>query len=364
MIQHSVKDRLRYRDISWLMPNVDVETVLDKLSVDHSSRKGYEIRGFCPDHHLFTGKRPSDPNWTVNVDTGQTYCFTEPRGSNLVWVVCRLLECSADESARFLAGAKGNAPTDLLLAGLRNRIGKMRTQREVAAKEEPAVRGMDDIWTDLERRPVSDRFYRFFMTPPGKKPPTNILPATVDRFEAFERSWGYYLDRAVIPYRFKGQLVGFVAIDLLGEQEWRKKHPVDDDYRKTLYPLGFSSATCLGGYDDCVVGERLILVEDKRSKMKLWQEGFPNCVSLNGARLHGGQLQLISMLAPKEVCVMMDGDAAGRRATDEVAETLRRHFPVRRCYVPVGMDPKNLDRGGIEVVLEKSELVGNCRKPA
>ena len=61
---------------------------------------------------------------------------------------------------------------------------------------------------------------------------------------------------------------------------------------------------------------------------------------------------------------MMDGDAAGRRATDEVAETLRRHFPVRRCYVPVGMDPKNLDRGGIEVVLEKSELVGNCRKPA
>ena len=113
----SVRERLRYKDISWLMPSVDVPTVLDKLGVDHEGVRGGEIRGFCPDHHLYTGRQPSHPYWTVNVETGETYCFTEGRGSNLVWIVRRLLECRrADDAAKFLAGATSAAMGDLELA--------------------------------------------------------------------------------------------------------------------------------------------------------------------------------------------------------------------------------------------------------
>jgi DNA primase len=250
--------------------------------------------------------------------------------------------------------------------GLKNRmraVCKTSDDEDVA----PTIRGLDDIANDLDNRPTSQRLYDFFVHPVGKKP-TNITAATVDHFGVFERTWGYYADRALIPYMFKGELVGFVAIDLLGEEEWTRQHPLEADdlgYRKTLYPLGFSSATCLGGYDNCTRGcEQLFIVEDKRSAMKMWQEGYPNTVSLNGSMLHQEQMELISLINPREICVMMDGDKVGRMATDKVAAELLRHFPIRKCFPPWGLDPKNLNDRGIENVVKKSKRldIGSARQ--
>jgi len=349
----SVRERLRYKNISWLMPSVDVPTVLDKLGIEHEGVRGGEIRGFCPDHHLYTGRQPSHPYWTVNIETGETFCFTEGRGSNLVWIVRRLLECRrADDAAKFLAGSTSAAMGDLELAGLRNRLRKMRRQK--VDEEGREVSGLGEIGADLAARPTSDRLYEFFVNPPGSKGPTNISRETVDRFEVFERSWGYYCDRAIIPFRHDGQLVGFCAVDLLGESGWTAKHPAGGDYRKTLYPLGFGASDCLYGYDDCRQGDRVMLVEDARSRMKLWQEGWPSCCALLGSSIHGPQIRLLATLAPEEVLLLMDGDSAGREATDKIAAKLVRNFKVRPCYVPVGKDPKNLDSSEIQKVVKKS----------
>jgi hypothetical protein len=350
----SVRERLRYKHISWLMPNVDVPMVLDKLGVSHEGVRGNEVRGFCPDHHLYTGRQPSHPFWTVNVDSGETYCFTEGRGSNLLWIVRRLLECKADEAAQFISGATGATISDLELAGLRNRLRHMR--KEKTDDEGREVSGLGEIGADIAARPTSKRLYEFFASPPGKKP-TDIAKDTVDRFEVFERTWGYYCDRAIIPIRHDSQLVGFCAVDILGEKAWHKKHPTSEDYRKTLYPLGFGAADCLYGYDDCEAGsERVILVEDARSKMKLWQEGYPSCCAILGAELHGPQIRLLATLSPKEVVVMLDGDVAGREATERAVRKLLKNFVVRPCYVPIGKDPKNLCGNEIEAVMKKSKL--------
>ena len=49
----SVRERQRYKDISWLMPSVDVIDVLERLGVKVKGRSGREVTAFCPDHHLY-----------------------------------------------------------------------------------------------------------------------------------------------------------------------------------------------------------------------------------------------------------------------------------------------------------------------
>ena len=103
----SIKERLKYKDIAWLMPSVDIDDVMIRLDSVIGNKSGDEVRAFCPDHHIFTGGKSSHPNWTVNKITGDTFCHTEGRGSNLVWTVMRLFDCSPKEAAKFLMGIKG-----------------------------------------------------------------------------------------------------------------------------------------------------------------------------------------------------------------------------------------------------------------
>ena len=347
----SIRDRQRYRNIEWLMPSVDVVGVLEKLGVEKISPHGDEVEAMCPDHHLFVGHDPSHAKWACNVDTGKTYCFTEPRGSNLIWTVTRLLDCSPRDAVKFMTGSDASK---LQGAAILGKISKMR--RGKYEKERDPVR-LDDIRKDLVDRYISQACYDFFTDPPAKKP-CNISRATVDRYRVFERRWGYYSNRAVVPFFMNGELVGFCAIDLLGERQWLLEHPLNDegDYKKTLYPLNFRSKECLFGYDDVTPGcEKLFVTEGGREVMKLFQEGYEDAVGCLKSDLSDEQILLISKKAPKEVVLFFDGDRAGWAATDKNAEKLKRVFRVRKCYLPVGIDPKNMSANEIEKLVKRSK---------
>jgi len=357
----SIKDRLKYKDISWLMPSVDVEDVLLKMDsyIDH--RAGVEIRAFCPDHHLFTGRKSSHPNWTVNKVTGETFCFTEGRGSNLIWIACRLFDCDPKAAARFLTGSQGEVDEGSLeLRAEAHRQSKLSAPRHRPGEEPTpdSVRGLESIHKEIENRRTSDRMYEFFMSPPGKKYPTNITNETVDRYKVFERTWGSYVDRAILPFFLKQELVGFCAIDLLSKPEWLRKHPLksEDDYRKTLYPLNFLSGQFLFGFDDCEKGaDFLVVVEGPREVMKLWQEGFHNAVAVMGSHMSDRHLELIGELAPKRLVLMFDGDDVGAAITSRVAGKASRVFRsdrIQKCFPPRGKDPKNLCAAELQKLIQ------------
>ena len=78
-------------DLSWLVQSVDIRQVLERAGVRVTGESKDEIRGFCPDHHLFKGCEPSHPNWFLNKTTGKCHCKTEGRGSNVVYVLKRFL---------------------------------------------------------------------------------------------------------------------------------------------------------------------------------------------------------------------------------------------------------------------------------
>lgn len=355
-----VKERLRYKDIEWLMPSIDLEDVFDKLGIVIDKISGDEIRALCPDHHLFVGRPSSDPNWYIDRNTGKTFCFTEARGSNLLWTVCRLLNLEPDDAARFLTGIDNDgALLDLEMKAILVRAKKLR---EVVTKEDIKIRGLDAIKKELESRHITERTYSYFIHPPDRNLPTNILRDTVDRYQVFERLWGYYEDRAFIPYFIKEELVGFCALELLGKDKWKEKHPALDikDYRKVRYPSGFVSSECLFGFDDCTKdSEEIIITEGAREVMKLTQEGYQS-VAILGAYMSDGHRRLLSELHPRSVILMFDGDDAGVAITSRVSKFLENLYSrdrIIKCFLRRGQDPKNLCKDEIREVIERGKSI-------
>lgn len=249
----------------------------------------------------------------------------------------------------------GTDASRLQSAAILSKIKKMEKPKE-AEVIEPIY--LDSIQKDLENRFISDACYQFFIHPPGK-PPTNINRETVDHYRVFERRWGFYGNRAIVPFFMRGELVGFCAIDLLGKEQWLLEHPLndEDDYRKTLYPKNFRAKECLFGFDDCQKGcKQLIVGEGAREVMKIYQELTPNAVGVLKATVSDEQMLLIAEIAPEEVVLMFDGDAAGWSATEKNAEKLSRTFRVRPCYLPSGKDPKNFDGEGLKKLIKYSKL--------
>jgi hypothetical protein len=351
----SVRERRKYRDISWLMPAVDVPSVLKRLGVDVESAYGGEVSAYCPDHHIFTGRAPSHPKWTCSMSTGETYCFTEPRGSNILWTVCRLLGCDPGEAVEFMTGKDEGSLSTAILS---NRLAKLMGTGAVKKVEDGEVKGLDSIGEDLKNRFISDACYQYFIHPPDKKP-TNIRKETVDQYQVFERRWGYYANRAIVPYFLRGELIGFCAIDILGKKNWLLEHPMktEDDYRKTLYPMNFKSGMYLFGFDDCQKAAPFVVVtEGSREVMKLRQEGFPNSVACLKAELGEDQILMLGELAPRELVLMFDGDKAGYAATDKMARTLSGLFLTRKCFLPPGKDPKQLEGKDYAELIKRSKI--------
>jgi len=357
MSKHSVKDRLKFKDISWLMPSVDVEGILEKLGVSDISRSGDEVEAYCPDHHIYTGREPSHPKWTANVKSGKTFCFTEGRGSNLLWIVSRMLECSATEAMQFMCGDKdGEFDMNKIRLDAMRRASDRLLEKEDDVVEKK-ISGLGSVMREMERGSMSPEAYEFFMRPPGKKHPTNITKETVDHYKIFERTWGFYTETVITPFVQEGNLVGFSSTNLLTKDDWLFRHPMktEKDYRKTRFPSGFKTNSFLFGYDDCdISSEFLIVTEGPREVMKLWQEGFKNSVAILGSFMGDGQMELLSKLAPKEVVLMFDGDAAGDNAAEKIGAKLSQLVEVRVCRPPEGMDPKNLERRDLEKMIFSS----------
>jgi len=355
----SIKQRLRYKDVTWLMSSVDVESVLERLGMEVVRAKGDEVWSFCPDHKQFTGREPSHPKWSVNTETGETFCFTEGRGSNLVWTVSRLRDVTPDEAVRWMTGSESVAEmNELRLQGIRRKLKRYLDAPDASGPS----REMTKLWVgeeDIEKGIMLESGYRFFVHPPGKKRATNIGRETVDAFRVIQRTWGYYANRVIIPFYEPGKMVGYAAIDILGCEAWLRNHPgkCKEEYRKVLHPPNFESNGFLFGLSEMPEGlGEAFVTEGPREVMKLRQEGYWGTAVLK-AHISSTQIRLLGTKTPRILYVMFDGDAAGYDANRKVADKLKDVFQVRIINVPLGMDPKNLCANDIENLKKKARPV-------
>lgn len=342
-----------YRDISWLMPKIDVQDILERLGVRVYKKEGDEIWGWCPDHYLYTGRYPSHPKWSVNIKTGQSNCFTEPRGGNLLYITARIRKCEIEEAVTWMAG-EGIDLSDVAIRNMQEDLKRLTDVEGEKPKVRPDILDTAEKW--LETGKMYKSGYEFFMHPPGK-PSTLITKETVDKYKCVQLKSGFYTNRVIVPCFLQKKLISFTAIDILGKKKWLELHPTiqENEYRKVRYPKGVSQKNQLFGYDNVEVGSQVILTEGLREVMKLTQLGY-NALSIGGAKMSGEQVQLLAELNPSKVGLMFDGDKAGESCQKETFEKLKEFFRVVPLNTPTGYDPKCMPEIEVRNLLGESEF--------
>lgn len=346
------QDKIMFRDITWLMSKIDVKLILEKLNIKIYKQTGDEILGWCPDHYLYTGRNPSHPKWSLNIQTGKTNCFTEGRGSNLLRIVARLKQCNLYDAVNWMVGED----SDFEKIGTKNlkfcfeKFGKNDIKNTISFNH--------DVSNWIKEGVMYSDGYNYFMYPPGKKP-TLIKKETVDHYHCIQMKNGQYINRVIIPFYMKNELKGFEAVDILGKEEWIKRHPTlkEYDYKKVLYPSeanGFKRKLCLFGYDDIKKNSLVIITEGAREVMKLWQLGY-SAVSVLGSSMSSEQLNLLCELNPKAVLLMFDGDDRGIEAQRKIGKMLEEFFLVSKMIIKRGYDPKSLPEDEVRKIIEKNK---------
>jgi len=118
--------------------------------------------------------------------------------------------------------------------------------------------------------------------------------------------------RIIIPHFVNGQLVGWQG----------RKLSADPRLPKYKNSKNFPKAWTLYNYDSLDKKEELVVVESPMSVLKLKSLGINNVVSTFGASISDYQVHLIRQF--QEVCIWMDGDAAGRKASSYLVHCLSK----------------------------------------
>jgi hypothetical protein len=93
-----------------------------------------------------------------------------------------------------------------------------------------------------------------------------------------------------------------------------------------------------------------IVVEGFFDCLRVHQAGYRNVVALMGASLSEVQEQLL-LERFQQLVVMLDGDEAGRRASQQLAARLSGRVSLTRVVVPSGGQPDQLSNEEIEWIL-------------
>ena len=93
-----------------------------------------------------------------------------------------------------------------------------------------------------------------------------------------------------------------------------------------------------------------IVVEGFFDCLRIHQSGYRNVVALMGSSLSEAQEKLL-LERSRELVLMLDGDEAGRRASQQLVTQLRRKVSLSLVQVPSGRQPDQLSREEIERIL-------------
>ncbi len=137
-------------------------------------------------------------------------------------------------------------------------------------------------------------------------------------------------DRIVIPiHNPKGELVAYAG------------RAIDGSEPRYKFPAGFHKSMELYNLHRVRDELSVVLVEGFFDCMKVTQAGFP-CVALMGSTMSNAQEELIREHFA-HVVVMLDGDDAGRGASEEIADRIRRViFQVDIVALADGVQPDQL----------------------
>lgn len=375
-------------NISELLRVRPIEDILDSLGISHKGYRGGDvIRGKCPDHYIMTGRYPSgDTDWVVDVNTGMTYCHTEKRGSNILWIAKRLKGFKTDLQTfeYLLDGRDIKTRFQKFLSGEKRRVFNINTVLEHkkenvnTEEQEKFNKRIEYANKLLEKGFISDETVKFFEK-------DGITYETIKKFQIVSFENGFAKYRCLIPffdYVNLNKLVGYVAVNTISKHDYivnagrtyfkmqniTKWHDVKtvyqkmiNDYKKALYLKGSMMREHLYGLNnllkDNALKDEIYLVEGERDAIKMQQEGFP-CVGTHGSSISTEQLDILRNVGVKTLYYIYDSDKAGREgAKKSMNISMSRGFK-SFDICPDGKDPKKYNREEM-LKLIHSQVVNN-----
>ncbi len=153
----------------------------------------------------------------------------------------------------------------------------------------------------------------------------------------------------------KGSMAGRVVIPILdaaGQLVAYSGRSIDDSEPKYKFPAGFQKSYVLYNLNRATNQSRgvVIVVEGFFDCMKVVQAGFPNTVALMGSSLSAQQEHLLIENFDR-VLLMLDGDDAGRKGSEDIAARLSRKLFVRIIEVPSGKQPDGFSAEDLNRIL-------------
>ncbi len=115
---------------------------------------------------------------------------------------------------------------------------------------------------------------------------------------------------------------------------------IDDSEPKYKLPAGFRKSLEVFNLHRVGECERVIVVEGFFDCMKVHQAGFP-CVALMGSALSVEQEETLFRRF-KRIILFLDGDDAGRKATNELLVEIWKHVPCIALVLADGSQPDQM----------------------
>jgi DNA primase len=146
-------------------------------------------------------------------------------------------------------------------------------------------------------------------------------------------------NRVVVPiHNPEGELVAYAGRSIDGSEPRYK------------FPAGFHKSLELFNLHRVRGEYAVVLVEGFFDCMKVTQAGFP-CIALMGSTMSKAQQDLLAENFG-QVMLMLDGDEAGRKATEEIHERLRQVvYQLTAVDLPDGVQPDQLSASEIQNIL-------------
>jgi DNA primase len=320
----------RWADFAAVKQAVSLEAALCHYQITGLRRHRDQLQGCCPIHR---GRR--NDSFRVHLTKNIFQCFACQAHGNVLDFVAAMEQCSLREAALRLQRWFGIRASELRLYP----AAADRQKGELVRKEERGNLPLRFALTGVE----------------GNHPylaQRGIDPATAAEFDVgFYPGPGLMRGRIVIPIRNRhGQLVAYAG------------RALDDRPPKYKLPAGFRKGLELFNLQRAVADDDriVIVVEGYFDCMRVHQAGFPCVVALMGSSLSAAQESGLRRHF-EGVVLMLDGDAAGRTASEATAARFSGWRSVQVIRVPDGSQPDQLSPSAIRQLL--ADLVARTKGP-
>ena len=319
----------RWVDFRELRQSLSIEQVLTSYRVPLERVGLHQLRGPCPlpTHSSERSRESFSVDTAKNVWACHSATCCEARqgrvGGNVLDLVACLEECSLRQAALRLQEEWGGA-------------GMPVGEPQRASKGSPASRNLD--------RPQPLAFSLRLGWHPYLEERA-VDPATAAWFGVgYYAGGGFLRDRIVFPIHDpEGQLVAYAGRSLDGGEP------------RYLFPPGFPKSQVVFNLHRALweSARWALVVEGFFDCLRVHQAGYHNVVALLGVSLSEMQEKLLLEHFPRLI-LMLDGDEAGQRASQQLVARLHGRVSLSMVKVPSGRQPDQLSNEEIRRMVSRA----------